>query len=95
LLTKTFESDDRTPHLILGHTHVPRWNALVSKWSLQVFHKYTNSATAGRYDGLIWCVEIVNGNVSLHAWYKEECELANHVMNDSFPGRLKPARVMG
>ena len=55
------------PYLILGHTHEPRCGP--SRPGGGYYEKYTNSGTAGRYDGLLWCVELENGVPEVHVWY--------------------------
>ena len=56
------------PHIVIGHTHSPRFRA----WDDhdKPFTKYTNSGTAGRFEQLLWCVEVVNGAPTLHAWFE-------------------------
>lgn len=70
-MNRLFDEDHPAPHLILGHTHVPRWQERIRKRKAETFDKYTNSGTAGMHEGLIWCVEIVDGIPTLHAWFEE------------------------
>lgn len=89
ILNKTFDTYP-PPHLILGHTHVAEWNARIKKCGSDVFENYTNGSTAGRHEQLIWCVEIVDGQVSLHTWFRENGELINHLMVLNEDGDLIP-----
>jgi hypothetical protein len=59
----------RAPFLVLGHSHEPRhrsWNPATSK---QVDH-YLNGGAAGRFENLIWCLEIVDGVPQVVAWHR-------------------------
>jgi len=57
---------ERQPRLILGHTHEPR--DMAHDEDATVWQRYANTASAGRYEGLVWCVEIEDGVPGLHAW---------------------------
>ena len=52
--------DAKPPCLVLGHSHEPRHRALNRTTSKQL-QNYMNSGAAGRFENLIWCVEIVDG----------------------------------
>jgi hypothetical protein len=66
------------PYLILGHTHEPRHQS--KRPGGGYFNKYTNSGTAGRYDGLVWCVEIIDGVPEVHVWYRDNGVLIDRRM---------------
>jgi hypothetical protein len=55
------------PALLIGHTHEPRLNA-VSPENGNEYTFYLNSGSAGRYENLIWCIEIVGNDASLRSW---------------------------
>jgi len=57
------------PWLILGHSHEPRMKKTLRAGRVE---RYVNCGSAGRYQDLVWCAEIVDGNPSLHAWYCED-----------------------
>jgi hypothetical protein len=59
----------KAPYLVLGHSHEPRhrsWNPATSR---QAEH-YLNSGAAGRFENLIWCVEIIDGIPQVVAWHR-------------------------
>lgn len=57
------------PTLILGHTHEPRQGATVIEDNvMKPCHFYLNSGSAGRYENLIWAVEIRNGKDFIVSW---------------------------
>ncbi|MEQ1568201.1 MAG: hypothetical protein ABMA64_21350 [Myxococcota bacterium] len=58
-LGKTFSADDR-PWLVLGHTHEPRYRSA---------DRYVNGGAVGRYQDLLWLVEIEAGRPQLVAWW--------------------------
>jgi hypothetical protein len=88
LLEEAFEDAPKQPHLVLGHTHTPRYRAADEDG--RVFANYTNTGTAGRFDDLIWCVEIVKGEPSLHAWHWENGKPRDRLMAVGSNGKLVP-----
>jgi hypothetical protein len=59
----------RPPTVILGHTHEPRAGALDAfgepvEW-------YLNAAAAGRFEGLIWGVEVHHGEARVVSWHPD------------------------
>ncbi len=54
---------------MLGHSHEPRHRALNRTTSKQL-QNYMNSGAAGRFENLIWCVEIVDGVGQVAAWHR-------------------------
>lgn len=57
------------PHLVLGHTHEPRYGALDAsgvpcEW-------YLNSGAAGRFEGLLWAVELSGGEARVVSWHPD------------------------
>jgi hypothetical protein len=57
------------PYLLLGHSHEPRhrsWNPATSTQS----DRYLNSGSAGRFENLIWCTEIIDGVPQVAAWHR-------------------------
>jgi hypothetical protein len=92
IMDKTFDADHPAPHLILGHTHAPKWHSRVRKNDGNAFLGYTNSGTAGRYEELLWCVEIDAGQVSLHTWFRDGDDVVKRRMEiDEDDGHLEPA----
>jgi hypothetical protein len=73
------------PKLVLGHTHEPRQNAVFPHDPLEQEHWeesdtgagafYLNSGSAGRYQNLIWCVEIVGDNDRICSWSRVDGRL--------------------
>lgn len=62
------------PKLILGHSHEPRINPGTYR-GMNIppgrHPNYINSAAAGRFQNLIWGVEIVEGNPSVISWHRD------------------------
>lgn len=58
------------PYLVLGHTHEPRQAPWISTDADgATWDRYLNTGSAGRYQDLIWCVEIhPGGQAVLVAW---------------------------
>jgi hypothetical protein len=56
------------PTLILGHTHEPRKNAVFPGSEKSPPYYYLNSGSAGRYENLIWCVEIICEEDNICSW---------------------------
>jgi hypothetical protein len=57
------------PYLLLGHSHEPRhrsWNPATAVQS----ERYLNSGSAGRFENLIWCTEIVDGVPQIAGWHR-------------------------
>jgi hypothetical protein len=57
------------PYLLLGHSHEPRHKAWDREEEDQADH-YLNSGAAGRFENLIWCVEIIDGVPQVVAWHR-------------------------
>jgi calcineurin-like phosphoesterase family protein len=70
-INEQLESKFRTnvPYLLLGHSHEPRHKAWDPAKSEQADH-YLNSGAAGRFENLIWCVEITDGVPQVVAWHR-------------------------
>ena len=76
------------PYLVLGHTHTPRQGPRRPGGGR--YDKYSNSGTAGRYDGLLWCVELDNGVPEMHVWYRDGGKLIDQpLVGDG--GRMRAA----
>ena len=54
------------PTLVLGHSHEPRLNALGPTGD--PFSHYLNSAAAGRFEKLLWAIELRDGAETLVSW---------------------------
>jgi len=66
-LVRAFPDPARRPTLLLGHTHEAR----LSPWSLEdraPFAQYLNASSAGRFENLVWGIEIVDGVSELVSW---------------------------
>ena len=76
-MKRVFPSKNNRPTLVLGHTHEPRSNAL-SKGEFTTKY-YANSGTPGRFQNLLWCLEIINGEPIVVSWsfLEKEYELPN------------------
>ena len=59
----------RVPYLVLGHSHEPRHRSWDPDGSEQADH-YLNSGAAGRFENLIWGVEIIDGVAQVIAWHR-------------------------
>ncbi|MDQ3933838.1 MAG: hypothetical protein M3340_04320 [Actinomycetota bacterium] len=60
-------SSEPVPALVLGHTHEPRHQA-VTPGTARRAPWYLNSGSAGRYQNLIWCVEILEDEHRICSW---------------------------
>lgn len=61
------------PTLVLGHTHEPRQNSIrIEDNVMKPCPFYLNSGSAGRYENLIWCVEIRGGKDYIVSWSMED-----------------------
>ncbi len=57
------------PTLVVGHTHEPRRRATFSEGTTgHVVECYLNSGAAGRFENLIWCVEIEGSTDRIVSW---------------------------
>lgn len=81
-MARMFPAAER-PWLVLGHTHEPR---------LLVADRSANSGAAGRYQDLLWVVEIDGGEPKLYGWWCEDRD-GKEIL---FRGELAPtgARVI-
>lgn len=66
---KDYQADP--PWLVLGHSHEPR----VLDGRHGRVERYVNGGAVGRYQDLVWCVEIEGGLPTLHAWYSTDGRL--------------------
>ena len=60
------------PALILGHTHEPRLDPgqLMGLVECDTVPFYLNSGSAGRFENLVWGIELVDGAPSLISWHR-------------------------
>lgn len=68
--SEMFPDEGTRPTLVLGHTHEVRDWAGRSETSPPgaVWGHYLNSGAAGRFENLIWAIEIVNGLATVVGW---------------------------
>ena len=66
-LTSVFGAN--VPYLVLGHSHEPRHKSSIPETSQQA-DRYLNSGAAGRFENLIWCLEIIDGVPQVVAWHR-------------------------
>lgn len=62
------------PTLILGHTHEPRKNSINPNTNAACTY-YMNSGSAGRYENLIWCVEVLPTSERICSWSRIDGKL--------------------
>jgi hypothetical protein len=70
-MVEEFPDASSRPSLVLGHSHEPRFKPAVpgsSTTSWSTFEHYFNTAAAGRFENLIWALEIVGGEPTLVSW---------------------------
>ena len=76
--------------LLLGHSHEPRIRAGKPSMVQQVptpAPGYLNSAAAGRFENLIWGIEVVNGDATLVSWSREGDRIERSVWTEiALPG---------
>ncbi len=56
------------PKLVIGHTHEIRLDPWVTARGEERWEGYANSGSAGRFQDLIFCVEVEGGALTLCAW---------------------------
>lgn len=54
--------------LIIGHTHEPRLNSRTGVNNDNIVSNYINTGSAGRFDNLIWGVELIDGKEKVISW---------------------------
>lgn len=64
--------DRPVPTLVLGHTHEPRLRAMRPGKKNKRARHYINSGAAGRFENLLWGVEILAGKAMLISWHRNE-----------------------
>jgi hypothetical protein len=69
-MVEEFPDASSRPKLVLGHSHEPRFKPAVpsSATSWSTYEHYFNTAAAGRFENLIWALEIVGGTPTLVSW---------------------------
>lgn len=91
---------DTIPWLALGHTHEPRMNAVqvhnvFPAIETEQIGFYLNSGSAGRFQNLIWGLEIVEGAPTLISWHRGEDGEPRRTLWEDFTagygGFLRPA----
>jgi hypothetical protein len=89
-LNKKFDDvdEDGQPWLVLGHTHEPRHAPWTKKKSGgETWDRYHNTGAAGRYEDLIWCVEIVGGEARTVAWSYNAGAMPTRHLATPIPGK--------
>lgn len=98
--------DGPVPILALGHTHEPRINPAHQRWAgigtnpeVEQIGFYINSGSAGRFENLIWGLEIQEGAPVLISWHRNNRdEPVRTVWEDYMQGinsYLRPASSAG
>ncbi|MBZ4021747.1 hypothetical protein CKO11_04645 [Rhodobacter sp. TJ_12] len=68
------------PKLVLGHTHEPRCNAVDPNHGERSW--YLNSGSAGRFENLIWAVEITPSGDRIVSWSRVDGRLRKTIWRD-------------
>ena len=77
LLKKWKSKTGELPTVICGHTHEARHRSRFTNTTSVIppgtndknlFTKYMNTGSAGRFQNLVWCIEIVNGEATVYSW---------------------------
>ncbi len=76
------------PKLIIGHTHEPRIQSRIKESANDIAIHYLNSGSAGRFENLIWGIELVNGSEKLISWTKEGNTIMRNQWNPTASGML-------
>lgn len=96
-LENIYGNSFRQPYLILGHTHRPKDNAGIPDFILQDsgnWNEYSNSGTAGMWEGVVFGLEISFPNVTVVAWrYDSQGCAKRHTLKEYRSGDtyLKPS----
>lgn len=64
--------EQEPPTLVLGHTHEPRLRAKRPGKKHKRARHYINSGAAGRFENLLWGVEIIAGKEKMISWHRNE-----------------------
>jgi hypothetical protein len=66
--------DGKPTRLILGHSHEPRFRPgfNVPMLPQRQVDRYLNCASAGRFQNLIWGIELIGGEPFLISWHRED-----------------------
>jgi hypothetical protein len=75
----------RTPTLVLGHSHEPRLRS-GRRGDAHGADCYLNSASAGRFEGLIWGLELIDGEPLLISWHRDGSTPVRTVWRDAREG---------
>ncbi|MCB2136094.1 MAG: hypothetical protein KDE08_09155 [Rhodobacteraceae bacterium] len=86
------------PTLVLGHSHEPRIRSdrgTIAERPLGPVANYLNSAAAGRFENLIWGIEIDNGAPRIISWSRdrETEEMVRTVWNDRVSNSISTLRA--
>lgn len=73
-MRKNFPGD--VPTLVLGHSHEPRLRS-GHPTEQQAIDCYLNSASAGRFENLIWGLELIDGAPSLISWHRGDAAVGH------------------
>lgn len=76
------------PKLIIGHTHEPRRNAKKGETVPHLATNYLNSGSAGRFENLIWGIELADGKEKIISWSKEGNTMKRYRWGPSSIGTL-------
>tara|TARA_R100001369_G_scaffold92869_1_gene140693 strand:+ start:2514 stop:4073 length:1560 start_codon:yes stop_codon:yes gene_type:complete len=74
--------------LIIGHTHEPRMKARKRIDRTSQAGNYLNSGSAGRFENLIWGIELVNGQEKIISWTKEGSSIIRNHWEPDNSGKL-------
>ena len=69
----------RVPTLVLGHSHEPRFRSTFPGRSgaSALADCYLNSASAGRFQNMIWGLELIDGEPFLITWHQGDAKVGN------------------
>lgn len=67
-----YHDDPAQPHLVLGHTHNIKHDAVVPGAARRVWREYSNTGTTGMWEECVTCLEILHGTVMPMIWRLDE-----------------------
>jgi hypothetical protein len=74
MMKSHFVDENKRPKLVLGHSHEVRFEPVFEvsgEVPYQKFSHYFNTGAAGRFENLIWGLEIVEGQPKMVSWHRE------------------------
>ncbi|RTE54780.1 hypothetical protein EHW67_06330 [Arenibacter aquaticus] len=76
------------PKLIIGHTHEPRLHPRIKTNEVTTAPHYLNTGSAGRFENLIWGLEITQGTEKIVSWTMDGTKMVRNHWKANNVGQL-------